>query len=92
LPVTWYSDIGNGTNWIRIRGTGGLVKFWFDHLNPTSSRFWVEAYIDPTQPPVVRNECYSLTPCYLHTRAWQIYYIKAQIMTRAGCSNWNIDP
>ena len=95
-PVQWWSDGGNGSNWLRIVGTGHLTKIWNDRLDPGSTRIWVEVYADPTASALIRQECYVLSPCYLHTRAGQTYYIKGQIIaipgtTGVGCSRWNID-
>jgi len=94
--ISWWSDGGNGTNWIRIIGTGHLVHIVNDRLNPLSTRIWVEVYANPALAPLIRQECYTLSPCYLHTRPGQTYYIKGQIMTTpgttgVGCSRWNIN-
>jgi hypothetical protein len=96
LPMQWWSDGGNGTNWIRVIGNGSLIKIWNDRLNPPTTRIWVEVYTNPTQTPILRQECYIMGQCYLYSTPGQTYYIKGQIMatpgtTGVGCSYWNID-
>jgi hypothetical protein len=91
LPVRWWSDGGNHTNWVRVIGDGHLIKIWNDRLDPGDTRIWVEIYTDPTQPPILRQECYILGQCYLYSARNQVYYIRGQIMTGVGCSYWNID-
>ena len=92
LAMKWWSDGGNGTNWVRLVGDGGMIKFWHDRLDPGGTRIWMDVLIDPVVGPVViRRECYTLSPCYLHTRRGQIYYVRAQVMTGTGCTRWNFD-
>lgn len=96
LNMEWWSDGGNGTNWVRIIGNGGLVKFWSDRLNPPGTRIWTEMYANPLGAPLLRRECYELSPCRMHTRRGQFYYIKGTIIsepgtTGVGCTRWNID-
>ncbi len=92
LDIKWWSDGGAGTSWARLIGDGKLVKIWNDRLNPASTRVWIDVLIDPiVGPVVVRRECYQLSPCYLHTRRGQTYYVRAQVLTGVGCSHWNFD-
>jgi hypothetical protein len=90
--MQWWSDGGNGTNWARLIGDGHLVKIWNDQLNPITTRVWIDVLLNPViGPVVVRRECYTNSPCYLHTRAGQTYYVRAQVLTGVGCTHWNFD-
>ena len=92
LDMVWWSDGGNGTNWVRLIGNGGLVKIWNDRLNPGDSRIWVDVLLDPVVGPVVvRRECYVGSPCYLHTRRGQVYYVRGIVLTGVACTHWNFD-
>jgi hypothetical protein len=92
VNMEWWSDGGNGINWVRLVGNGGLVKIWNDQLNPITTRVWVDVMLDPIVGPlVVRKECYTLNQCLLHTRLGQIYYVRGTVLTGTGCTHWNFD-
>jgi hypothetical protein len=69
-----------------------MVKIWTDRISPLDTRVWTEIYADPIAgPALVRRECYTLSPCWLHTRVNQVYYIRGDVLTDTGCTRWNVD-